>query len=700
MSYRFLPFFILSLIFITGLSLWLVSASEAAAATYYASLSGNDENSCFLATTASDMSKAKRSITNAVDCLSPGDTLLVREGVYPSTRVSNVIGNDSAWITIKNYPGERPEINVANQPFPNAGRAMAIRFSSYLIVEGFEMYSLEPNEIRKSNHDLDWLHNPADFAIMTNSAYSSEGIHLNTAHHIIVRNNEFHHLGGQAMVANQAFEDGSGDYFHDNEFANNYAHHLGGYGTYICGNRVVIRGNHFYSTTFEGIRIGCVGGHPTTNFVIENNIMHENYPYQWFSRDPARMLNGGHGIVLCCITPDNIIIRNNIVYNWQGRGIEASGFNTLVANNTIYKTQSGPAYQRSASGGWEVSGTYARDGIYVDYSSVRIINNILNETGGIIKERGGVDAVVIDNLTTNPNFTNASSNDFHLQSTSPAKDAGATLPEVPCDFDGNGRPAGSAYDIGVYEQGGSPGSGCTPGPSGTPPPSSTPTPTPTPIPTPNITLIATPTTLSFPGQSTYLLWAVTNATSCTASGGWSGPRPPSGGIEIFTPTVTTTYTLTCTGAGGTSTASVTVTPAGAGGGYCHTYTAGAAIPAGFGVPWDVTNPSSLLLKAQCTGVGATLNLGDNNPLTYIYKNAHIARAGSSGWSPITLFGGGLISNNWFPRTASAMVSMTSTELSGTSHYVGFVCRYSGGWKCGCRDTACAQSYWQIQSFRR
>jgi hypothetical protein len=22
------------------------------------------------------------------------------------------------------------------------------------------------------------------------------------------------------------------------------------------------------------------------------------------------------------------------------------------------------------------------------------------------------------------------------------------------------------------------------------------------------------------------------------------------------------------------------------------------------------------------------------------------------------------------------------------------------WKCGCRDSACAQSYWQIQSFKR
>ena len=114
----------------------------------------------------------------------------------------------------------------------------------------------------------------------------------------------------------------------------------------------------------------------------------------------------------------------------------------------------------------------------------------------------------------------------------------------------------------------------------------------------------------------------------------------------------------------------------------------------------MTNPSSPLLKAQCTGIGATLTLGDNNPLTYIYKNAYVAKSGTTGWSTVSLFGPGLISNAWFPRSATAMVSMTDSELAGTSHYVGYICRYSGEWKCGCRDTACTQSYWMVQGFKR
>src|SRR5207249_2508595 len=60
------------------------------------------------------------------------------------------------------------------------------------------------------------------------------------------------------------------------------------------------------------------------------------------------------------------------------------------------------------------------------------------------------------------------------------------------------------------------------------------------------------------GQSSTLTWSSTNATSCTASGGWTGTKTISG-TQAVTPTVTTAYTLACTGSGGTATQSTTVT---------------------------------------------------------------------------------------------------------------------------------------------
>ena len=69
-------------------------------------------------------------------------------------------------------------------------------------------------------------------------------------------------------------------------------------------------------------------------------------------------------------------------------------------------------------------------------------------------------------------------------------------------------------------------------------------------PVPTATISASPTSI-VSGQSSTLTWSSTNATSCTASNGWSGAKATSG-TQSVSPTVTTTYSITCTGAGGTS----------------------------------------------------------------------------------------------------------------------------------------------------
>ena len=82
---------------------------------------------------------------------------------------------------------------------------------------------------------------------------------------------------------------------------------------------------------------------------------------------------------------------------------------------------------------------------------------------------------------------------------------------------------------------------------------------------PTVTITASPQTIAS-GASSTLTWSSTNATSCTASGSWSGDRAPSGGSESTgVLTASANYTLTCTGDGGSENASatVTVTPTGA-----------------------------------------------------------------------------------------------------------------------------------------
>jgi hypothetical protein len=69
-------------------------------------------------------------------------------------------------------------------------------------------------------------------------------------------------------------------------------------------------------------------------------------------------------------------------------------------------------------------------------------------------------------------------------------------------------------------------------------------------PVPTVTLTPAATTVTS-GEAVVLSWSSTNATTCTASGGWSGAEPISGSM-VSLPAITqdTTYTLSCTGSGG------------------------------------------------------------------------------------------------------------------------------------------------------
>ncbi|MES2072162.1 MAG: DUF3443 domain-containing protein [Pseudomonadota bacterium] len=61
------------------------------------------------------------------------------------------------------------------------------------------------------------------------------------------------------------------------------------------------------------------------------------------------------------------------------------------------------------------------------------------------------------------------------------------------------------------------------------------------------------------GQGASLSWNATNATSCTASGAWSGSKASSGSLQVTQGSIGSyVYTLTCSGAGGDGTGSATL----------------------------------------------------------------------------------------------------------------------------------------------
>ncbi len=81
-------------------------------------------------------------------------------------------------------------------------------------------------------------------------------------------------------------------------------------------------------------------------------------------------------------------------------------------------------------------------------------------------------------------------------------------------------------------------------------------------PAPTVALTANPTSIAT-GAFSILNWSATDATSCTASGGWSGAQATSGNELTGALTATTSFTMTCTGPGGEASQTAMVTVQGA-----------------------------------------------------------------------------------------------------------------------------------------
>jgi hypothetical protein len=74
---------------------------------------------------------------------------------------------------------------------------------------------------------------------------------------------------------------------------------------------------------------------------------------------------------------------------------------------------------------------------------------------------------------------------------------------------------------------------------------------------PTVILVANPRTVyEEENTGSTLSWSSTNATSCTASGAWSGSKPLSGSASTGRLLATETYILTCSNSGGGSTSAM------------------------------------------------------------------------------------------------------------------------------------------------
>ena len=347
-------------------------------------------------------SQEYQTIQAAANAAVAGDTVVVFDGSY------------GGFVSVRSGTATSPIVFQANgagvlvnTPGNSNGDNINIEGTNYVIVDGFRVANAGRTGIRVVN---------------------SRGV--------IVRNNVITNSGKWGILTGFAVEV---------QILNNQTSgSIGEHGIYVSNSNVaadnpVIRGNHSFGNSFNGIQINgdCfMGGDGIIQgAVLENNTIHDN-GYKGFS----------------LISIHDSVVQNNVIYNNGTRNGGAGGIhladepgcndnsnNNVVVNNTLKEPRI--------------------TGIRISQGSGNILfNNIAISSKPIIDELGGNIIDGTSNIAWTAStglFVNEAAADFHLAPGSSAIDrgraslSGKNAPAV--DFDGNSRPQGALHDSGAYE---------------------------------------------------------------------------------------------------------------------------------------------------------------------------------------------------------------------------------------------------------
>jgi hypothetical protein len=327
----------------------VTSSGQAAGDTYYVAQNGNDENSC---AAARDINAPKRNImgnNGGIACmLSPGDTLLIRQGTYPESinNYTALLPSGADWnnaFTVAAYPGETvviQQIAIATDDHINLNLA-------YWIFDGLHVVNNVPG-----SGEAIWMRAP-DHLRFVNMELTTEGrdgvfcVHGNGIFIEFV-NVEVHNCGDHGV-----YWTGS-----DTLFDQIKLHDTTGYGFHMysggcdekCAERNIISNSEIYNTR-TGILFAFGDGNQAQGNIVTNNdfgievghgasdaSVYGNKVYQNRHNGITSGFGWGDG------ASSNIIIENNIIASNGGYGIlnssqgtpQGEPIGTIIQNNTIF----------------------------------------------------------------------------------------------------------------------------------------------------------------------------------------------------------------------------------------------------------------------------------------------------------------------------------------------------------------------------
>jgi hypothetical protein len=379
---------------------------------------------------AADGSAARpwRTLQHAADTVRAGDLVVVRTGRYAGFHLETS-GTAVNPITFRAEPGAI--VDTRNPVTPDG---LNLEGASHVVVEGFTLLGLPRAGLRAV------LNRHVTFRGNTGDLNGRWGILTGFSDDLLIEDN----VMSRSQAEHGIYVSNSGDrpIIRRNVVWGNRANGIHLNGDLSQGGDGIISGALVEANTIYDNGLGGGSGINADGVqasVFRNNLLYGNHA----SGISLYRIDGAAG------SRDNVVVHNTIVQAADGRwalNIQNGSTGTVVRNNVLYNHHAfrgSIAVSADSLPGLVSDGNVVMDRFSMDGGNTRV---------GLAAWRSATGQD-LDSIVATPAalFVDAPGGDFHLSATSPARDAGQTLPEVAEDLEGAPRPQGVASDIGAYE---------------------------------------------------------------------------------------------------------------------------------------------------------------------------------------------------------------------------------------------------------